>query len=240
MTATDSYIVPVKVQSRLREGQIVKMSDLLKEVAKPAAPDEVKITPVPLPTAITPDEKAALERLMDVYGSVVPSERRRLEPAEVSKALVERGVLKTVEAMVGRRISDLNHIVLNHSDVEVDEGETDGLLTAPDGTPFRNKDGHYIRKAKLPGDDPEITTQFSLETRNGSATLSAAALKEIADDPEKPWFTHEDYLAFTRQERVFDENKAMLVLRTRPELLRAIQEATTTSQPSVAVYERKI
>ena len=99
MTATDSYIVPVKVQSRLREGQIVKMSDLLKEVAKPAAPDEVKITPVPLPTAITPDEKVALERLMDVYGSVVPSERRRLEPAEVSKALVERGVLKTVEAI---------------------------------------------------------------------------------------------------------------------------------------------
>jgi hypothetical protein len=64
-------------------------------------------------------------------------------------------------------------------------------------------------------------------------------LKALADDPECELLDHDDWLAVTRQTRVFDEAKASLVLRDKPELLRALAAATVPGAANTVINQRK-
>lgn len=229
--------VSAEIVKAVETGAIVKFGDLVKEIAKPAE----KVGPpakLPLPTAITEDESNALARIPEVFASVVPDEVRTLTADEVDKLLEERAIIKTVTGMLGSRLDDIALTALNHSDAAFEAGDTEGVLYGADDEPLRNKDGHVIRKQKIRGEDPAIKTHFSLEARKGSPKIDLALLEKMADDPKIDTIDHQDYLAMTTQTRVFDENKAMLLLKKRPELLRAIREATTTGLPVVSVYQR--
>lgn len=230
--------VPSAITQAVSNGAIVSMGDLVAALAPPPAIS--KVGAVPLPAVVSEDEKVALERLPEVYGSVVPTERRELEPTEITSLIGERGVLKTVESLVKRRLDDISLTVLNHNDVDFEEdpSQTEGVLLGPDGKPFITAKGHVVRKARFRGDDPSLATLFSVETRKGSPSVSPSKFQELADDPAWENASHQDYLACTRQERVWDENKAMIHLRANPHLLVTLREAMTTSSPSVSVYER--
>lgn len=208
--------------------------EALKEmVTQPAkALEPAKISP---PAQITKSEREALERLPDVFGVVVPTEVRALEPKEIDQLLSERQVLKTIKEMAAKRIDDgIRTTVLNHNDTLFAEGKSDEELAEAD----RTKDGHYVAPGKHPGEG-ENGKQFSVEPTKGKAQMDPNALKALSEDPEVEWFTHEDYLAMTTQTRVFDEAKVMLLLKRKPELVRAVREATIRSNPTVAVWERK-
>lgn len=221
---------------QIRSNKPVKIADLLStlvEAERPAFPARVA-----LPVQITPKQKAALDRLPDLFGKVVPMERRLLEAPEVDGLLDERDVLNEIKKMVEDRISDgIRLTVLNHHDVEVEE-------TVPEDERaqlWRDKDGHYI---------PTQTTQvkgssaheqaFSVEPRSGSTTIDLKKLlAQVANPDAETEFSHADFLAMTTQTRVFDEAKAMLVLRKKPELLTVLRAAATKGAPSVAVQPRK-
>jgi hypothetical protein len=231
MSAGD--LVPIETLSRrVKEGTLVKFGDLLDEAAPPAPP-AVLPTHLPVPRQITDEQKLALERLPEVFGSVIPAERRRVEPPEVHLLLEERRVLKTVEKMVSERTADIATTIHNHLDVEA---EAQGL--ADDDTP-RNKDGHYVLDGVVRGEVSDAQ-QFTREARAPSPNLDILKLQALADDPEVDWFDHDDYLAMTAQTRVVDPNKAMLHLQKKPNLVRAVREAASRSAPSAAVQPRAV
>ena len=213
--------------------QGISWEDLREMVTQPAqAFTPAKVSP---PATITKAERAALERLPDVFGQVVPTEVRALTPKEVDQLLDERRVLKTIEDMAKKRTSDgIRTTVLNHNDTVFTEGKDEAELKEAD----RTKDGHYVAGGKYPGEG-EDEQQFSVEVTKGKPALNPNTLKALAEDKDVEWFTHADYLAMTTQTRVFDEAKVMLLLKKKPELVRAVREATVRSNPTLTVIPRK-
>jgi hypothetical protein len=207
---------------------------LLDFLAKPAPVPAPPAQP-PLPAQITAKEREALDRLDEVYGKVVPTGVRLLEPTEVTQLLDERSVLKTIIEMAAKRVDDgIRTTVLNHNDEQLRTDNDEETVADFDVS----KDGHYVVAGKVRGDG-SATEQFSVERQNGSVSLSVPALKALADDPEIDWFTHQDFLAMTEQTRVYSPERAMIQLKKKPGLVRAIHEATTRGAPILKVQPRK-
>lgn len=184
----------------------------------------------PLPTVISDDEKEALKRILDSYGSVVPTERRELHPVEVDSLLSERETLKTIKKMVERREEAIRTTVFNHLDVEA---EKKGLAEGAD----RDDKGFYLLEGVAQGNNPNQV--FKREIREGSPSLAGVDLEALAEDPSFPEFTRQDYLSMTTQTRVFDENKAMLALKKNPDLIRAIAKAAKPGKRTSSMNVRK-
>lgn len=213
--------------SRLNEGKIVKLSDLVKEIAPPpAAPSAPAKTP--LPAVITEEQRQALERFTEVFGSVVPTERRALTPDESALLGQERDTVDTVLKMAEARKESIKVTVANHLDVLLEEQGVPKDAT-------KDANGHYVVAQKEPAADGFV---WSREVRQGSSNLDPATLKALVDDPDFPEFTHQDYLAMTEQVRVIEENRFMLHLKKNPQLLRAIQQATKSTPSTAAIYVR--
>jgi hypothetical protein len=192
-------------------------------------------TKLPIPARITEEQILAMKRLLEIFGSVVPTVRRALEPKERAALMDERLVIDTVAAMAEGRKEGIRTTVLNHLDV-TKESNNGGqpLDTATD------KDGHYL------ADDKDIVTAgdsdkvFSWETSTFEPEINLAKLKALSDDPDEPMFTHNDWLAMTEQTRVWDEHKTMALLKRRPELLSIIARAAEPAKaPRGALYVRK-
>lgn len=223
--------------TKIKQGE-VDLDAIVEMVAKGRTPVSLPEV-LPLPATITDEERAALEQLPEVFGTVVPEERRTLLPEETSLLLIERGTLMTIEKMAEKRKSDIRTTVLNHNDVRFEQEHTDdeGNLTIPEDVE-RDKDGHYIVKGELRA-EPGFSKRFSCETKSGKAGIDPKVIQALADDPDVDWITHEDYLAMTEQVRQFSPERAFLHLKKKPELVRAIREATVPGKPSISVNERK-
>jgi hypothetical protein len=228
----------IQVKVAIKEGSIAKIDDVFEAVAP--QPVSALVGKVPVPVEVSDDEKAALERLPEVIGSVVPSERRVLTDDEPDRLLDEREVLKVIEGLVKRRLADISLTVLNHSTVEVEQGATDGLMVGADGKPLLNKEGQAIRKVKVLPESAALRSCFSVETRAGTPVFDLAQFHKDCEDPEVTDLTHKDYLNNTTAVRVFDENKAMANLRRDPDLLLVMSRYVKAPVPTVAVYQREV
>lgn len=217
-----------QVVERLRGG-VVDLSEILTLVSpgyvSPPAPAKL-----PLPAVITDEQRAALERFTEVFGSVVPTERRALTEAEGDALLHERAVIVEVKKLAESREADIKTTVHNAMDVDF-EATFDPDADLPEGV-YRNKDGHYVVEGEVHGGGD---TAFRRGVRAGKDVLDVAALQALADDPDEPCITHAEYLAMTTQTRVVDENKVMLALKSKPHLIEAIRRATVTNPPTAAI-----
>ena len=257
-------IVPAGIDPRIadaiRSGKITDLDALVKAFEAPPLP--VKRTPPPLPVAISDDERLALTRLPEVFGSVVPTERRPVEPKEVDLLLDERAILKTLEALIKGRLEAIALTVNIHNTETaeaaiakaVEEAGDDpdaqavarkrvladlGAILDSEGNPFYTDKGHIAAKAYIDGEDEKVHECFEVRVTKGKASMSEQSLKDQAADPEADYIEHKDYLSMTTQVRVFDPAKAIIAVRKKPELLRAVAKATTTSAPGVSVYVSK-
>jgi hypothetical protein len=187
-------------------------------------------TTPPTPTTISEAEREALSRLPEVFGRVAPEAPAPLSSLEADALLVERTLLGTIEKLVKTRKDDIRAIVNNALDAALAEsGEVD------DDTP-RDAHGWCLVPGEVAGD---TEGRFVRTVRRGSVSVDLDRLQQLADDPECNLLTHEDWLALTRQTRVFDEAKAALALRDNPELLRALAEATVTTGANTVVTQKK-
>jgi hypothetical protein len=214
---------------RLAKGDVAALEDVLRALAprEESAPVPKK---VPTPAKITDSEQAAIETLSKVYGSVVPTERRTLTKNEVKKLLQERAVLKELEKCIKRRVEDITLTAHNHFDVTLEEtGAADDLI--------RNAKGYYVHDDAEPV--PDLGEKLTREARHPAPTLNPVKLQEAVVDDSID-FTHQDYLASTRLTRVFDENKFMLLLRQKPEVLAAVSAALEPGKPNAAINVRPI
>ncbi len=184
-----------------------------------------------LPDAITEEQRTALVRVAEVFGKVNPIERRALQPSEVVDLLDERAVLDDIVDMAESRKKGIRSIVFNGLDVAYEESLGDEPSTAE-----VDVDGHYIVAGELAVS--ERTKQFKREVRNGSPSIDTQKLRVLADDPNVDYITHDDYLAMTRQERVFDEEATVILLRKKPELIAALGQATVLGKSTAALYVR--
>lgn len=219
------------VVDKINSGSL-SMADLLKAVAP--SPTKVK-TPEHMPvSAVIPDEdRKAIERVLEVYGKVVPTERRELQPAEIDALIEEKQVLDRLKKMSERRLTEgVRPAIFNHLDVEAEKA--DGF--DPDSE--RDKDGHYLLGGEAPGTG-STGSKYTREVRTASPSLDAEALKALSEDPDYPDFTHADYLAMTEQVRVIEESKVLLALKKNPNLIHAIAKATRPGSKSASLNLRK-
>jgi hypothetical protein len=215
---------------KVNEGSLT-MSALLKALS----PRPAEVAPpaqAPMPVAITDEQRRAVERVGEVFGRVVPTERRALQPAEVTALVEEKETLDALKKMAESRQESLRTTIFNHLDVEA-EGSED--FDADDLG--RDARGHYTAKGEVRG-TPGTAKKFTREVREGAPTLDSEALKALVEDPEVA-FTHEDYLAMTTQIRVVDENKVMLALKKNPALVHAVARATRPGSRTASLNLRK-
>lgn len=231
-STTDLDVTTRAVVDRINSGAL-SMADLLKALSpKPTALPAPEHMPV---SAVIPDEdRKAIERVLEVFGKVVPTERRVLQPAEVDALIEEKQVLDRLKKMSERRLSEgIRPAIFNHLDVEVEEGSPEEAAATD-----RDKDGHYLREGEAVGTG-STGVKYTREIRTSSPTLDIEALKALSEDPDYPDFTHADYLSMTEQVRVVEESKVLLALKKNPNLIHAIAKATRPGSKSASLYLRK-
>lgn len=207
----------------------------LTDVLKALVPDHNDRLPapanVPLPAKITEKQKKALERLTEVYGKVVPTERRALQPTEIEALGHERETLDEIAKMAKARIENIRTTVYNHLDVEV-EAE-DALWVSDAEAPLRDDKGFYIRSGEVT--TPDLDGRFTREEREGSPTVTVEGLQAAK---EAGFLSHAEFLACTRQVRLVDENGIIDAIRKNPAVLRALAQATTPGKKATSHYYR--
>ncbi len=212
--------------------------DLLKALKAPEMPAMMPPVP-PLPSPMTDAQKAALARLPEVYGKVVPQERRKLSLEEANALIAERMVIDQVKTMVESRREAIRTTVYNHLDVEVEEAAQKSMAASGSGAwdvPPVDDKGHYIAEGEVRG---QAEKRFTREVRNPTPTLDVGRLRAMADDPDCSLLTHEDYLAMTEPVRVVNEARVMAALKRNPALLAAVAEATVSGKTTTALNMRK-
>jgi len=238
----------VALVDKVKAGGVVSLADLLELTTAVVPVAEAPVAKVAVPRVITEAQREAMDRLPKVFGQVVPDKPRELVPVEVGALVVERQTLDDVKKMAEARLADITVTVHNHLDAQYANWvETErvtrtakfastGEAAPPVKVAPRDEKGHFITAGTAGVED--VAQQFSREVRHGAPSLSAVALEQLATgDPDAP-LTHAEYLSMTTQVRVFDESKAMLAIRKKPALVRAIAMATQPGKDGVSIYLR--
>ena len=192
---------------------------------------EVVVSQPTVAVEISASQREAIDNLPSVYGKVVPTEKRMLQPAEVTALAAERVALDELEKMVKSRREAIRTTVVNHMDealfANLNADEREALEI--DG------EGHVLQAQRL--NVPGESKDFSWEIRETAASLDADALKALDTDGE---IDHDLYLSMTTQVRVIDEMKVMAAIQTNPtEAIAAIAKATKSGKKVGALYVRK-
>lgn len=217
-----------KLREKVNEGTIT-LKDLVETFASDSdAPTE---TPSFAPAVITDEQRAALDRLPEVFGRIMLGEPVELEPEEMRDLHIERDTLDIIEKMAKGRKDDIRSYLLHHFSL-VNADKADELA--------RDKDGHLVPSSTVRYPIQGTDKDWSLEPRKGTANFEVETFKRLAEDPEVEDVTYDDYLAVTEQTRVFSEHKAMLHLKKNPKVMDAMAKAVTErGTPSITVTTRK-
>lgn len=217
-----------KVVAEINSGSLT-FADLLKALS-PQQQSEPLPAVIPTAKAITPAQSAAMARVPEVYGRVVPVERRTLEPVEAEALVVEKQTLDEVKKMSEARLKDITVTIHNHLDVLVEEN----LGGTYEEAPLRDDNGNYVTEGRVGG--PGQAQEFAREIKNYAASLNNEGLKEAE---ALGLMTHDEYLACTQQVRVVSEVGIMAALKKNPSLIKAVAHATVPGKKGTAVSLRK-
>jgi len=212
------------------------LSKILAGPIPETAPD------VPLPEAapaasLTDKFKAALKKLPSVFASVMPTEPRKLEEAELTRITDEYLTLEAVADEIVKRQEAIKETIRHHQDaVALENGKArdsdriaDGaarghLLAAGPGEPF---------KTPVKG----FSDPWRQQRTSGAVTISEADLYRMFDEMQ---ITRAEFLACTRQVRKFDEMCMSAFIRKDPQRgLEILRSITKTSAPGASLYSPK-
>jgi len=216
----------------------VQENKSIKEIATIFASETEVIAPannvptVPAPMSITPEFVEALKKLPSVFGVVMPPERRILEEQEISSLYEERETLRQVVDLLKNRDAAISETIRHHIDID---GENKGIAN-PNNL---DNNGHYILCApQQPYRVPIAGTvqEWSSEYREGTVSVDTDLLEQMAESGE---IERDDYLAMTKEKRIFDENKALRALASKPERLAIIKSITKRGNASTSLTVRK-
>ncbi len=228
---TESRELELLVKAAIQE--VNKGNITLKDVLVALSPAQksAEITVLPIPQQITQEQRVAVERVPEVFGQVIPVERRELTSAEVNSLIEEKETLDELKKMADSRMGNIRITVHNHMDIEAEKAD---LI---DDESLRSDQGYYILGGKLRGTS-DAPKQWSREVRQTSPSLDTASLRALEDDPDVD-FDHDDFLAMTTQIRMVDEHKVMMALKKNPQLVMALHAAVQPGSKSASLYLRK-
>lgn len=202
--------------------------------------------PAPIRT-ITPVQAEALIALPDVFGKVQPGTRRTLSPEEIVALYKEREVIKTISELLDGREDDIKTTIRHHMDVDAEErgvAVPKAKVDAASGEVIvaateRDANGHYVLCSKgkperlpIPGTNQSWSREYragGVNTDQGERLLALYESGEI---------TREDYLAFTKEVRVYDPTKAMESIKKNPERLGLLRRISQRTGVSTALWVR--
>lgn len=188
------------------------------EVAKPGE------RTAPVVKAITDQQRLALSRLPEVYGSVVPLEDRALTEEELVRIVEERETIDTILALVKTRKDDsIRETLANH---------LDHVLVFDEEPPVDSK-GHYQVKQEVHVEGTSKKIQKTVS--NPKPVLTAEA---VLDAYERGEITRETYLAITKVPdvpRVLDEAKMAKAVKKDPSLLLTLSRLAKTPAKTTTI-----
>ncbi len=204
----------------------VNFSDVLQRVLnfKPTVVDK---TPV-RPKALTEDQKAAIQRLPEVFGQVVVAADRPLSKAEAKAIVEERGVIDTViKVLTERKDKGIREVLANHMDHQVSEDQREGMRT--------DAKGHYApwetQEFEVEGTDKKIQ-RFAT---GGKPQITYADIEQMEQDGV---IDRKTYLALTRKPdtpRVLDEAGLHAAIQKDPALFFKIAQYAKPTTPTTTV-----
>jgi hypothetical protein len=238
-TAVEQQVAQAAL-ARMQDAKPWKLDDLAKILAGPA-PEIAKDAPFPAPAAkvkMTDGLRRALKALPAVFGSVQPTEHRRLEKAEIESLTEEILTIQAVKAELASREEAIKEAVRHHIDFVAAEHLPEGaeLLRAAEGV----SKGHVI--AATAGNPFKIDVQGAQDPWEqryvqGKPSVSGSKIPGLRKEGA---LTHKEGLALTREARVFDENKLAEFIRKHPERgVEILRLLTTMGAPSASLYPPK-
>lgn len=237
-TAVEQQVAPGAL-ARVKGAKPWTIADLAEILARPVQkpePAEDFIPEVPKPVAFTDKLRSALRAVPGVFGKVAPTERRKLEKAEVEGLVAELMALSMVSGPIGSRMKDITELLRHHMDFVAAEAGRGGkkiasgigkghVLAARPEDPFNIPVEGYDDpiQQRYVGGKPQVTGS-KLEEMKASGTI-----------------TQEQYLACTSAgRRSYDPDKMALYIRRHPEEgLRILAAMTTMGDPSGSLYPPK-
>lgn len=194
--------------SQIAQGKAT-FADLLKAMVSPGPETEESLTVAPpKPLSITPEHRAALNRLPEVYGKVAPTEARALTEPEQRDLIEER---QTVDLLLGllksRKDEGIREIIANHLDSLVDDEGAE-----------QDSKGHFLVKQ----DVPVQGTGFKFQRTVSEPAPSMPSAADLLAAHERGELSREQYLSLTEVPevpRVFSEAKARKAIAKDPSLM---------------------
>lgn len=202
----------------------------------------------PAPVEMTDASLDAIEALPRVFNKVHPAAPKILSDEDLVSLYEEREVLRTAMEPLSGRDEVIKEIVRHHMDLVALQDNravprdkvVNGNVVA-EASP-RDTAGHFIlaskgnpERANIPG----TGQAWSREYRQGAVSYAHAA-EDLLALYEAGDITREQYLAMTREQRVFDETKVMEAVRKDPETyLPILKKVAVRTSDGTSMFVRK-
>lgn len=210
----------------------VKLPDIITTAL--AVQDHAVVPPeeydIPKPVLVDTSTEMALQATAALVPLTVV-ERRTLVQAEIDQLNEERTQLDAMAKYIEARKAAHRAMIFNHLDVALESS-----LDEDTSPPSSDDKGHYIQAGEVFSSGGH---RFTRELRREAPVLTAEALRAVEESLPDDVFSHDDYLAVTTQVRVLDEEKALILMRTKPEIIQAFAAAATPGKTSASLYRRK-
>lgn len=225
------------VLARVQDGKPFTVAELAELMARPAQklPKDAEFPAPPAPVRFTDALRRALRALPEVFGKVSPTERRKLEAAEVKALTDEIAAIDGAFSELESRREAIKELIRTHQDYQASEMGVAGERIAS-GT----AKGHYL--SAKPGEPFTTPVEgygdcWQQRYVKGKSSQRMTTLEALLADGK---ITRAEYLGFTSARRDLDEMKIAEYVRRHParglEILAAI---TVQGAPSASLYPPK-
>jgi len=240
-TATLATVPDAALQ--LAKGGNFSVADLADAVVPPEADPKVPDFPaLPKPVQLTDKARTALGQISKLFGGFQLTERRPLTDKELVQLTDEASVITEAAKPLAARIEVIAEMLRVHMDAQTEQsaGRLGRVVRSVPRILSGKAKGHYLLagaaspyKVSVPGYEQCWEQRYV----SGSAVTDPAKLLELYEAEE---ITREEYLALTREQRVYDEDKVAAFVRKHParglEILAAI---TTRKDPGAQLVSPK-
>jgi hypothetical protein len=220
-----------------QSGQQINIAELADKLLAPAplAPLDSPFPNPPKPRAVSDKLRTALRSVAAVFGGVQPTERRKLEAAEVKSLTDEATVITAITKPLGERLKDIQAVMRMQVDFLAEEQGLGNERIAGGVS-----EGHWL--AATPGSPFEVRVEgyedaWQQRYVKGGTDTSLKALEGLQESGE---VTRKEYLAMTAEVRVLDETKMAAFIHKNPQRgLEILKKISTRGTPSASLYAPK-
>jgi hypothetical protein len=220
-----------------QSGGPLSIADLADRLLRPPplAPLDSPFPQPPAAKSVTDKLRASLRSVAAAFGGVQPTERRKLEAAEVKSLTDESSIITAITKPLGARLKDIQEIIRMHGDfIAEEQGMANERISGGVG------EGHWL--AATPGSPFEIPVDgyedaWQQRYVKGGVDTSIRALEALEEAGD---ITRKEYLAMTAEVRVLDETKMASFIHKNPERgLEILRKISTKGAPSASLYAPK-